>query len=118
MKSVVITGCRWGAGEWPAQDGTFEHAGLAQYFVNDGYHAANLSSSGSGNLRLIKPLCQFLEINTQLDIEHIFVVQTDIGRDADPSFWYPWVPMTSPTLEKITTPLNQNITLEDNIKNL
>ena len=87
MKTIVITGCSWGAGEWGGDGQPFAHAGLAQYFSESGYNVVNLSCTGSGNFKLIQPLSNFLEINLHLDIEHIFVLQTDIGRDFDQKWW-------------------------------
>ena len=84
MKTIVITGCSWGAGEWGG-DGTsiktnISHPGLGGYFMEHGFNVVNLSRPGGNNQELILPLHAFLEINQHLNIQHIFFIQTDIGR--------------------------------------
>ena len=80
MKTIVIAGCSWGAGEW--SNSQITHSGLAQYFIDDGFNVVNLSQPGNGPFCLLQPLSSFLEVNKKLlDIQHIFFLQSDIGRD-------------------------------------
>jgi len=84
MKTIIITGCSWGAGEWagnsPSIKSNISHPGLGGYLIEDGYNVVNLSRPGGNNQELILPLHAFLEINQHLNIQHIFFIQTDIGR--------------------------------------
>lgn len=80
MKTIVIAGDSWGAGEWINLEIT--HSGLAQYFVDDGFNVVNLSQPGNGPFCLLQPLSSFLEVNKKiLNIQHVFLLQSDIGRD-------------------------------------
>ena len=80
MKTIVITGCSWGAGEWT--DLRITHSGLAQYFIDNGFNVANLSQPGNGPFSLLQSLNSFLEVNKKvLDIQFVFLLQSDIGRD-------------------------------------
>jgi hypothetical protein len=80
MKTIVIAGCSWGAGEWNANDIT--HSGLAEYFLKDGFNVVNLSQPNTGPWQLLKTLHNFIKINKNfLNIQHVFFLQSDIARD-------------------------------------
>ena len=87
MKTIVITGCSWGCGEWQRASeppGTqlqlITHPGLGRYLLEDGYNVVNLSEFSEGNHQLLTPLKYFMEVNQHLNIEHVFFIQTDIFR--------------------------------------
>ena len=80
MKTIIITGDSWGAGEWNANDIT--HSGLAEYFLKDGLNVVNLSQPNTGPWQLLKTLHNFIKINKKfLNIQHVFFLQSDIARD-------------------------------------
>ena len=82
MKTIVITGCSWGAGEWSSSSTGYEvsHPGISQNFVEVGYNVVNLSQPGSDPYGLLFPLDAFLKVNIHLDIAYVFYIQTDISR--------------------------------------
>ena len=81
MKTIVITGCSWGAGEWSGL-GNLTHAGLAEYFKEDGFNVVNLSQPGTGPWSLLDSLRYFIWVNKDLlNIQHVFFLQSDISRD-------------------------------------
>jgi hypothetical protein len=81
MKTVVITGCSWGAGEWGLNtDPPIVHGGLSDYFEQNGYNIINLSHPGKGPLTYLVELHRFLMVSRN-KIEHIFFIQSCIGRD-------------------------------------
>jgi hypothetical protein len=81
MKTIVITGDSWGAGEWGIKtDPPLIHGGLSDYFAQDGYCVINLSHPGKGPLTYLVELHKFLMVNRN-KIEHIFFIQSCIGRD-------------------------------------
>ena len=63
MKTIIITGCSWGCGEW--NHGDIAHGGLAEYLTQDGYNVVNLSEPGSGPIHLINPLNEFPVVDSQ-----------------------------------------------------
>jgi len=84
MKTLIIAGCSWGAGEWGAQpDGNHGviHPGLTEFLSCQGYNVINLSHPGSGMNHLLTVLKPFLQLNSHLNIARVFVIQTDLGRD-------------------------------------
>ena len=88
MKTIIIAGCSWGAGEW-STDNQIVHYGLAKYLMDIGYNVVNLSQPGLGPFEVIRPIETFLYVNSGfLDIEHIFVLQSDIGRDLNTNGYY------------------------------
>lgn len=79
--TVVIAGCSWGAGAWGTASKII-HSGLAKYLQDIGYNVVNLSQPGRGPFAVLEPIDTFLSVNSKfLDIEHIFVIQSDVGRD-------------------------------------
>ena len=91
MKTIVITGDSWGCGEWGVNtngihservnsDPPIVHGGLSDYFEQDGYNIINLSNPGTGPLTYLVELNRFLMVSRNR-IEHIFFIQTCIGRD-------------------------------------
>ena len=81
MKTIIITGGSWGAGEWGLDtDPPIVHGGLSDYFEQDGYNIINLSHPGKGPLTYLVELNKFLMISRN-KIEHIFFIQSCIGRD-------------------------------------
>ena len=81
MKTIIITGDSWGAGEWGLDtDPPIVHGGLSDYFEQDGYNIINLSHPAKGPLTCLVELHRFLMISRN-KIEHIFFIQSCIGRD-------------------------------------
>lgn len=82
MKTIVITGCSWGAGEWGKNSTGYAllHPGISQNFIEVGYNVVNLSQPGSDPYGLLFPLDAFLKVNIHLDIAYVFYIQTDISR--------------------------------------
>jgi len=87
MKTIIITGCSWGCGEWNfvkdeqvKQRYSITHPGLVEYFTQDGWNVINLSQHGESNHKLIHSLYYFLAVNHHLNIKHIFFIKTDIVR--------------------------------------
>ena len=83
MKTIIITGDSWGAGEWGwniEAPTPIVHGGLSDYFEQDGYNIINLSHPGKGPLTYLVELNKFLMISRN-KIEHIFFIQSCIGRD-------------------------------------
>ena len=113
MKTIVITGCSWGCGEW--NHGDIAHCGLAEYLTQDGYNVVNLSEPNSGPIHLINPLNRFLEYNSHLDIEHIFLIQSDIGRNF---ITRAGTGNNRPQHDDIEVVWNDQLTLEHNIKGI
>ena len=104
MKTIIIAGCSWGAGVWH-KDNQIVHAGLATHLMDIGYNVVNLSQPGRGPFALCEPIDSFLYVNSNfLDIEQIFVIQSDIGRDFKETYrkHYKMQPMDN-------TDLNNNI---------
>ena len=86
MKTLIIVGCSWSAGEWGAQpDGNHGviHPGLTEFLSCEGYNVINLSHPGSGMNHFLAVLRPFLQLNSHLNISRFFFVQTDLGRDFD-----------------------------------
>ena len=113
MKTIVITGCSWGCGEW--NHGDIAHCGLAEYLTQDGYNVVNLSEPSSGPIHLINPLNRFLEYNSHLDIEHIFLIQSDIGRNFTTRVG---TGNNRPQHDDIAVVWDDQLTLENNIKGI
>jgi hypothetical protein len=83
MKTILLAGCSWGAGVWN-KDSEIVHPGLAKYLQDIGYNVVNLSQPGRGPFAVVEPIDTFLKVNSNfLDIEHIFVIQSDVARDFD-----------------------------------
>jgi hypothetical protein len=82
LKTIVITGCSWGAGEWGKNSTGYAllHPGISQNFIEVGYNVVNLSQPGSDPYGLLFPLDAFLKVNIHLDIAYVFYIQTDISR--------------------------------------
>ena len=81
MKTIIITGDSWGAGEWGVNTETpIVHGGVSDYFEQDGYNIINLSHPGKGPLTYLVELNKFLMVNYN-KIAHIFFIQSCIGRD-------------------------------------
>jgi len=109
MKTIIIAGCSWGAGSW-GMDGEIDHPGLAKYLMDIGYNVVNLSQPGLGPFSILQPIEYFLHVNSDfLDIEHIFVLQSDIARD-----FVPWDRFTATTTYKLR--VMDNSDLDNNIK--
>jgi hypothetical protein len=84
VKTIIIAGCSWGAGSW-GDNGEIDHSGLAQYLMDIGYNVVNLSQPGLGPFSILQPIDNFLYVNEKfLDIERIFILQSDIARDMKP----------------------------------
>ena len=113
MKTIVITGCSWGCGEFT--HGEVTHCGLAEYLTQDGYNVVNLSEPNSGPIHLINPLNRFLEYNSHLDIEHIFLIQSDIGRNFTTRVG---TGNRRPQHDDIAVVWDDQLTLEHNIKGI
>ena len=113
MKTIIITGCSWGCGEW--NHGDIAHGGLAEYLTQDGCNVVNLSEPSSGPIHLINPLNRFLEYNSHLDIEHIFLIQSDIGRNFTTRVG---TGNNRPQHDDIAVVWNDQLTLENNIKGI
>jgi len=83
MKTIIIAGCSWGAGAW--KNSNLVHSGLAHYIQDIGYNVINISQPGLGPFSILQPIDNLLYVNKQfLNIEHIFILQSDIGRDLIP----------------------------------
>jgi hypothetical protein len=81
MKTILLAGCSWGAGAWN-KDSEIIHPGLAKYLQDIGYNVVNLSQPGRGPFAVLEPIDTFLRVNSNfLDIERIFVIQSDVARD-------------------------------------
>lgn len=81
-KSIIITGCSWGAGVWSHDHLSYRiiHGGISQMLTDYGYNVINLSQPGSDNLGLLYPLDAALRINQHHNIVNVFFIQTDIIR--------------------------------------
>jgi len=84
MKTVLITGCSWGAGVW-GKDSNGDYglldSGLTRFYLENGFDALNLSFPGGDAWILLQQLDNFLWTNPHRKIEHIYYIQTDIGRN-------------------------------------
>jgi hypothetical protein len=83
---ILIAGDSWGAGEWPKSGNIPLHAGVSQYFVEQGYQITNLSKPGGSNLESIDRLKDYLRCNQHQipDIKFILFWQTEFFRE----IWY------------------------------
>jgi len=89
-KTILLAGDSWAAGQWifdkKSDPSNFvNHAGIAQYITDDGYNVINLSQPGSGNEGILNVLENFLKTNIHINIDKIFLLQTDYIRDPMPS---------------------------------
>jgi hypothetical protein len=82
LKTTLITGCSWGCGEWAVIDGIYGlcNPGFAQFFNSPTCYPINLSRPAGNPYEITLALETFLKVNSQMDIDKIFYLQTDIGR--------------------------------------
>ena len=92
--TILIAGDSWGCGEWPRGDqsdgSTVLHGGLAEYCQQAGYDIINLSRGGTSNLQIYRAIKGYLERYPDLEIDKIFVFQTEYTRDQGFTFDEDW----------------------------
>jgi len=84
---IIISGCSWACGEWDVDHRaetkipTLQHGGLAQYITESGRQVLNLGIPGGTNLAAAKRVQTWLERNSDVVVDKIFMFQTEWNRD-------------------------------------
>ena len=85
---IIISGCSWSCGEWSTDHQAeqkipaLQHGGLGQYIQEEsGQTVLNLGIPAGSNLQSAKRVMTWLDRNPTVDVEHIFMFQTEWDRD-------------------------------------